>query len=334
MAIETYRIGAAQVYVPSRVNVTVPALTSLTTAMLTAVATTPDDLLNNSTSPTLDTTANYYVALVPLGEDRNVGGLTWAGGSTAIGPITVTDGQGIVVSIAATAMPANIDKAFAMGVMLRKNNGTYKLVDYAYIDTDNGFNYMVMSDADTQTGYSLATLMSTAYDSSYPELGDREAYGCTFTRYRTSGGVEVDINSDQVNLAPDDGTNFSLPTSRVAALRFSIMQNDMKQIVQATAGKYGSFRINGHTISVSNMSFASAIAAVTGNIPFKLVLPPDANKIRQIELFLACISTNAANVTLRWAKDGTTLVPFNVNPVNLDPLLQDVSTQIGYKFRT
>jgi hypothetical protein len=331
MSIKTFRIGAAQVYVPTRVNTAVP---DLTTVPILAAATTPDDLLNNSTSPTLDTSASYYVALAPLAEDRTYGGLTWTGASTGVGPITVTTGQAIGVTISASALPANLVYAYAMAMFLRKNNGQYKLVDYAYIDMDNGFEALISTDADAESGYDLSTLMSTAYSSSYPGLGIRKpGYGVTYTQYDTSGGVQVDIQGSGVQMSPDNGRDYTIPTGHISALRFSIMQNDMKQIVAATAGKFGTWNKSGKQYSQANMSFASAIAQITGNIPFKIKLPPDQNKVREIKLFLAMISLNSANVTLNWSRDNATLIPFEVNPNNQDALLNDVCTEVSYKYR-
>lgn len=337
MSIRTLRLGPAEVYIPQKVATLVPMLTALTTATLIVAATAPDEILNNSQSPTLDTSADYYVSIAPLGGDTTStgaqkAGLTLAGASTGMGPINVNDGEGIMVRIPANAIPADLDKAYAMGVFLRKNNGSYKLVDYAYIDVDNGFNYMVMTDADTLTGYDLSVLMATAVNTSYPELGGRRPTGVVYSKKRTSGGVTVNMETEGVDVAPDDGRNYNLPTSRISSLQFSIMENDMKEMVLANAGKYGAVQSGGATFSFSNMGYSSAVAQITGNIPFKLRFPPDANKVRQITLFLAMIGQNTGSTSMQWSKDSTTLVEFTVDPVNNDDLLSEVSTEIGYKY--
>ena len=330
MAIESFLLGPAQVYVPQRSTTVVTGLSGIR-CDISAVS--PTDILNNSTSANLDTTATYSVAVCPLGGDTTVGGLTLAGGTGAIGTVSVTSGQGIRVSIASTGLPANTDKAYAYGVFLKKNSGNYKLVDYAYVDVDNGFEYLIMSDADSQISYPLATLTAITYSSTYPELGDRSAKGVVFTRYRTSGGVTVNRETEDVPINPDDGGNYTLPTARTASLQFSILQNTLKQVVLANAGKFGLFTgLNGHTITVGNMSMQTAVAQVTGNLPFKLVLPPDANKVREIRLYLAMISTNKTGASERWSRDAATLLTFNVSPTNIDPLLADVSNEVSYKY--
>jgi hypothetical protein len=330
MAILSYLLGPAQVFLPQKVSTLVTGLSGI---LVTAAATTPSTVFNNSISSSLSTTATYTVAIAPIGNDINgVGGLTCAGGTAATGSITVSAGQGINVTMAANVFPANLNLAMFMGVFLNKNDAGYKLVDLAYIDATNGFNYTILHDADTTTSYTIAQITALTLDATAPELGARVCGGVTFTRYKTSGGVFVDRDVQEVTYKPDDGSNYPIPTTRTAAIRFSILANDMLQTVIANAGTYGAVPVNGHVVTTANMSMQTAVGQITGNLPLMLLMPPDANKVRAIRLYASTIQNNSQGSPEAWEKDNPTLLAFKMVSVSIDPLLTDINTEVVYKY--
>lgn len=335
MAITPYftRIGPCKVQLPVRLSTALPDLSTL---VFTASALASDDVKNNDINPVLDTTASYYLMLAPLGEDLSNGGLTISGASPVTGPITVTTGQGIRVNIAAANLPANLVKAYAMGVYLKKNTSDFALVDYYVIDRDgNDFNCMVNYEPlPSQARYPQAVLQSATEDVNYPELGDRDPVGCDFaTALRTSGGVQIERLADNVPVEPDNSSNYNQALGRGTRISFSLLANSVKNVVAANAGYYAKWTLGGRVIEQSNMSIQTAVSAVTGNVPVKLTFPPNEKGVSDTKLYLASIEQNQTPGTENWTKTATSLIPFVIDTVNLDPLLDGVHVEIGYNSR-
>lgn len=338
MSVNTYftRVGAAKVRFPVKLSSALPNLSGTATLTYTASATTPTDyLLNEGFSP-LSTTDNYYVCLVLLGEDKINGGVTYTQASPVSGPIAPTGNTpGILINVAAANLISGMTNAYAMGVMVRKNNSDYALAAYSIIDRNgNDYNFTLINEPlPSQTLYPIAALQTATADyTNYPELGSRVGYGCSFSPpFRTTGGVSIQRTVDTVQVNPDNSTAYPLATARGTTVTFSVLQNSMKNVVLANAGTYTLTAVNGsHRVETANMSLQTAVALTTGNVPVQIVYPPDAQKAVQISYLLASVTTNPVGTNERWAKDSTTPLNYSVSTTNVDPLFNDVSVELNY----
>lgn len=342
MSSQTYftRIGAAKVRLPVRLNTTLPNLSSLvfTASAINAAGSMLDAVVNDQNSA-LDSTASYYVTLVLLGEDRTNGGLTYSASSPVSGPITVSGtNPGILINIAAANFPSNMNKAYAMGVMLRKNSSDYALAAYGIIDTNgNDFNYTLnFEPLPSQTLYPIGTLNTATADyATYPELGSRVAYGVSFSpSLRTTGGVEVGRDVNAITVAPDNSTDYPQKAGSGTTIRFAVLSNTVKQIVLANSGNYAKVTTPGsHTVQTAAMSLQTAVSITTGNVPVQLLMPPDENRNVEVRYYLASVSVNPVGNSERWTKTATAPVQYNVVTANQDPLLNDVSVEISYTYK-
>lgn len=334
MAIQTYRIGVPKVFLPQRLSSDVGNKIAAVHALtFTASAATPTSLLLNDANPDLDTTASYYVTIAPVGEDKTNGGITFGATSPVTGPITVTAGQGILVNVANANYVSNMSSAMAMAVFLRKNSGNYQLQGYAYIDPSNDFNYMITSEPlATASSYTAALLQSTTADDA---IGSRVPYAITYAALTpTTGGVNVSRDVASVTVSPDNAPDYQLATARGTTITFGLLPNDIKQVVQANAGNYAKYSVSGgHIVETSNMSLATAVALITGNMPLKLVLPPDANRVQEIRLYMGTITQNQSSGAEPWSKTSTTPLQFTFANVLVDALLNDVQVEVCYKFK-
>ncbi len=338
MSISSYftKIGAAKVRFPVKLSSQLPNLSTLT---FTASATNPADYLLNEGFTALTAGNNYYVMTALLGDDRVNGGVTWSAGSPVSGPITVSGtNPGILLNVAASNYPSGMANAYAMAVFLAKNGSDFALAAYSIIDRNgNDYNYTLINEPLTsQTLYTSTQLQSPTADYvNALEIGSRAPFGCNFSPpFRTTGGVNVQRTVDTVNVNPDNSTAYPQATARGTTITFAVLQNSMKNIVLANAGTYASYTVNGgHVVSTSNMSLQTAVALTTGNIPIQLIYPPDENRVSQVSFYLASVTTNPIGSNERWSKDSTTPLNYSVSTTNLDPLFNDVSVELGYKFK-
>lgn len=326
-------LGPAQVYVPKKTNVQL-ASTVLSSLTYTASSKSCDDLLLNDINPPLEAGANYYVLLTALGEDRTNGGLTSTLPSPTSGPITIADAttDGIHVNISSANIPANVGNAFAMAVWLKKNSGDFQLQGYGYIDTSNGFNYLITCEPlTTAQTYTSARLYSAT--NAPDDLGDREPYTIEYLKLspKTSAGLTVARLNSQVGVSPDTGPDINFTTARGIALRFQLLANGVKEIVQGNAGKFAQYQHGGRTYKQSNMSLSTAAALLTGNLPFKVILPSDSQRVAVIRIYLNTVAqSQAANNEETWGRDTVATVNWDVNTVSFDAYLQDVDCEINY----
>lgn len=335
MATTSYftRIGACKIQSPIRISTALPDLSSL---VFTASALAYDAHERNDVNPKLDTTASYYVMLAPLGEDLTNGGLTYSAGSPVSGPITVSSTQGIRINIAAANLPANLIKAYAMGVFLKKNTSDFAIVDHFIIDRDgNDFNCMVTYEPlPSTTRYPQSVLQTGTANASYEDLGSRDPVGCDFSSaYRTSGGVEIERVVAQVNVTPDNSVDYNQVTSRGTRIRFNVLANTVKNLVKGNAGFYARWTIGTKIVEQSTMSLQTAVSSITGNVPIKVTFPPNEFGVSDTKYYLASVLENQTGGTEQWKKDTTTTIPFVIDTVNIDPLLDGTHSELSYNIR-
>lgn len=335
MTYKPFRLGTAKVFLPKKTNTQLTA-TAVASMAYTASAHTPTgDALNNDINPSLDTTAQYYVCMAPIGEDRTNGGITSTKPTAQSGPITVTAGQVILLNIPSSNYVSNMTGAFAMLVWMKKNSGNWKRQGYAYIDPDNDFNYFVCSEPLTSAqSYTTAQIYSTTNDPD--DLGDREPYCVDYVQLtpKTADGLQINRQPTNVGVSPDTGPDVNFVTSRGAALSFRLLANDMKSIVRANAGLFAQSTVSGgHTVSTKNMSLQTATALLTGNLPFKIIYPADSDRVSEVALFLNTVAQTQSASSEQWGRDNVAAVEWNINGVSFDTYLQDVHAEIGYRFK-
>lgn len=335
MTYKPFRLGTAKVYLPKKTNTQLSS-TIVASLAWTASSTTATDLIVNDANPPLETGANYYVCLAPLGEDRTNGGLTSTKPTPQQGPVTISDPltDGISLHIAASDYPTNMKNSFAMLIWMKKNSGDWKRQGYAYIDPDNDFNHMITSEPTAQAqSYTTSQIYATTND---PEdLGSRSPYTIDYVQLtpKTSEGLQIDRQPVGVTVSPDTSQDVQLTSARGASLRFRLLSNSMKDIVRGNAGLFAQFtaRVGGATISNSSMSLQSAVALLSGNLPFKIVYPIDSEKVSETKVFLNTIAQSQAASSEQWGRDNVAAVEWSINMISFDTYLQDVQTEISYR---
>jgi hypothetical protein len=333
MTYKPFRLGTAKVFLPKRTSTQLSA-TLVQSLTWTASAQTAGDIVQKTANPSLEAGAQYYVTIAPLGEDRTNGGLTCTKPAPMSGPISITDPltQTITLAVAASSFPTNMENAFAMTVWMKKGSGNWKRQGYGYIDGENGFNYSIDCEPMTSAqGYTESQLYSITNDDE--DLGDRSPYTVEYVQLtpKTAEGLQIDRNPTLVTVSPDTSQDAQLKSASGAALRFRLLSNSMKDIVNANGGTYSSFtsRLDGSTIKQSQMSLQTAVAQLTGNLPFKVVYPIDSSKVAETKIFLNCVAEPQTSSSEQWGRDNVMAVEYTINGIAFDTYLQDVHAEVG-----
>lgn len=330
MPSESFRIGVAGVSLSVNDSTALP---SLVTLAVSASAVTPDDLLLNDVNQSLLTSTNYQVIVGLIGRDTTNGGYTVGYCSPGTGVLTVTSGQAILIKVANAAWPANYNKAICAAIFIKEGTSDFKLSEFAYIDTSVDFKHLVKARPITGVSEFTSTLLqSTTVDT---VLGSRAPLGVTYrTLSPTIGGVTVTRDVASVTVSPDTSTDFTITTARTASIAFQLLPNAIKDVIAGNAGVYAAYTDGGLNIKEAQMSLNTAKALVTGNKPFKLVLPPDALGVSEVRLYLGLLTQNQQGNTETWSRDNTTPIGYNYSTASLDKLTQNVHTEIVYSVGT
>lgn len=328
MPARTFRIGAARVLLS--VDDSTTSVPSLATLTFSASAVTPTDLILNDVKGSLDTTATYQVIVALVGKDLSNKGYTIGVSSPSSGSLSITTGQGILVSVTNVNWPANFNKAICAAIFLKKNNGDFQLAEFAYIDPSNDFKHMIVAEPLlTAPSFTSTLLQSSTTDDT---LGDRAPKGVTYVSLApTTGGIQVNRRVDTVTVSPDNSADFQIATTRSTEITFQLLPNDVKDIIRASAGNYAKYTSGGRTIEEAQMSLQTAVALVTGNNPIKLLLPPDKNGKQEIRLYLGTIRQNQTAWTEPWTKTAVTPPSFTFSTVAQDALVIDEHIEIVFK---
>lgn len=327
MPSKSFRTGVPTVQIPVESSTALPSLSSLT---FTASAVTPTDSSLNDVRGALDASVSYQVSIGLLGRDATTGGYTVGVCSPSSGALSISAGQGIQISVQNEDWPSGVEEAFAVAVWLKSGAGNFALCQYAYMDPDVDFVTTVMARPTSQSLRKSITLLQSS--SADDDLGDRSALGYTFrTPTPTSGGVQIARDVSTVSFTPDTASDFQGTTTRTASISFELLQNDLKDIVDANAGTYVKYTFEGTTYEESQMSLFSAAAKLTGNKPLKLVMPQDNNGYQEIRLYLGQLTQNQESNNESWTKDNQTTVSYSYSPAPLDTMVQGVNTEVTYK---
>ncbi len=327
MSSRTFRAGVAAVQIPLDSSTALPSLQTLTFSACGAAYTTFD---NNDVKSNLDTSATYQVILGLIGRDLTNGGYTIGYCSPSSGNLTISSGQGILISVVNSDWPANIGKGVAVAVFLKTGSGDFKLAEYAYLDADVDFKHMVVAKPHTAAiTKSSAILRSTTADT---ELGDRAPYGYDWrTLSPTSGGVKITRNVDSVEFRPDTAQNFNGKTTSTAAISFELMSNDIRDVVAGNSGNYVKFSSGGTSYESAQLSLYSAAVKFLGNRPLRLVMPTNQQGFAETRLYLGQNLQNQEGNEENWVKDDQITVAYSYSPAPFDTLLDNMHTEIHYR---
>lgn len=339
MSTRSVRIGPSRVYFPISTSSVVAGFSGGPTLTWAASTISVTDVLVNSENPKLDETAQYYFIIAPLGEDKVYGGYTIGAGSPVSGPVTVSNNltQGICLQIAASNFTSNLTMAGGMMIFMRKNSSNYIPHSVAYIDPDgNDFSVTIVNEPiPGAVSYTAAQIQTSVVDATGP-FGSRVPYGYQYVALSpTTGGVTVNFDANQVPVSPDTGPDYNAVAGRGFSFTFNLLANAIKNVIQANAGNYVKYTLPGSTkvVEMANMANQTAIALLAGNKPWKMVMPPDANRVSEVQVFYATITQNQSANTMAWTKTATTPVSFNVQTINVDTLLDDISAVASYSIK-
>lgn len=328
MSLRNIRLGPSSVSIPLDSSTAVPNCSSLT---FTASGTTLDDSLLNDVESALDATATYQVIVALMGRDVTNKGYTISVSSLSSGSLSITAGQGILVSVTNANWPAGFDKAACAAVFLKKNSGNFQLSGLAYVDPSNDFKHMVVSEPlITVPSYTQAQLRT--YTTESEGLGDRNPLGYTFSALKpTTGGVTIAREASTVTVAPDDSADYPIATTRSTSVSFQLLANDIKDVVRAWAGNYAKYTSGGVVYDEAQMSLLTAQAVLKGNIPLKVVMPANSSGKQETRLYLASVLQNQTAWSEAWTKSATTPVSFTFSTIGVDSILIDQSVEVIYR---
>lgn len=326
MPSNSFRIGACQCSLSVNDATALPSLVSLS---LSASAVTPSDLLLNDVTTPLLAATNYQVIVGLVGRDVVNGGYTVGYCSPGTGVLTVTAGQGILIKIANANWPTSYNKAICAAIFLKEGTGSFQLAEFAYIDTAVDFKHMIVARPLLGGNAFDATLLqSTTVDA---VLGSRAPLGVTYrTLTPTTGGVTVTRETASVTVSPDTSTDFQITTARTASISFQLLPNAIKDVVAGNAGNYTAYTDGGLNMKEAQMSLNTAKALITGNKPFKLIMPPDSLGVQEVRLYLGQLTQNQSGNTETWSRDNTTPIGYTFANASLDALCQNVPTEVIY----
>lgn len=341
MSTRSIRIGAAKAYFPLSTTSAVAGFSGASpTLTWTASSVLALDTLVNGENPVLDTTAQYYFIIAPLGEDKLNGGYTIGSGSPIVGPLTV-DGStttGFCLQILAANFTTNLNKAGGVLIFMRKNSSDYIPHSIAVVDVNgNDFSTLIVNEPTPgAVGYTAAQLQTAVADTTMP-FGSRAPYGYQWVLLSPStGGIDVSFDVNQVPVSPDNSPDYTAVAGRGCSFSLKLLANAVKDIIRANAGNYAKFTLPGSTkiVEVATMANQTAISLISGNKPWKLLLPPDANRVSEVQVFYAATTQNQTGGNMLWSKSQTTPVDISVQNINVDTLLDDICAVSSYSIRT
>lgn len=322
------RIGVQRIGITSNAGITVPSLQTLT---FTACAITPTVVTYNDADNPLSSSDTYQVVLALLGMDLVNKGYTVARSSPSSGNLVVTTGQVIEVQVPVANWPANYQYAAGVAVFIKVNSADFQLADIGYIDTNQTtFSFIIKTKPLTsKETVALSVLQSTTV-SNY--LGSRVPDGITESLFdETSGGVTIERARKAATISPDHTDDYPAGTTSSATIRFSLLVNEMLNIISAQTGNYVTYTSGGKTYKQGHMSLATAVANFVGNRRIKLFMPRSADGTQEIVLYYGNLTTNQEGGTETWSRDNPTTLPYVFVAATQDRLLADTHTEVRYQ---
>lgn len=283
--------------------------------------------LNNDRRSPLENNAQYQflIALRGIDDQRKGYTETHASQGTGIASVTNSSTQGILITVAASAWPANSSYATAVDVWMKKGSGNYYLHSIVPIDTSNTWQTMIFTEVNTTTavGQTLAQLQSSTANNT---LGSRDAIGVTMEQVGTTqDGVAIEDTADTIQYRPDQSTNYNLVITRGMTVTFTILENGIDQQVKSRAGELGVWTDGGVNYKQANTIFQASGAVTTGNAPLKIVFPPDPETGAAEEMWMFCTVTQIqTGGSMNYNKTEPVVTQYIYETINNDSLLQQV----------
>ena len=326
----SFRVGVSTVSISQPTGTLIGSASSVG---FTAAATTPTSLIINDVKSALSSVSTQVI-LAFVGQDTVNGGYTVTQSTSACGAVTPTAGQGILVNIPVANLSSvtNIGNCPAVAVFIKQGAANYVLAEFAYLAGSSDFNHMIMANPlqSAPSGFTAAQLTNATATT---VLGSRFAGGWTFTSLSpTTGGVTVNREVATVNISPDTAGDFNVATTRTASIEFSLLPNDVINVVQGNAGNYTQYTAsNGNVIQEAQMSLFTAAALILGNNPMTMLMPPDSNGIQEVRLYLGQLLQNQTANTEAWVKTATTPIKYTFSAAPIDSLINSNHTEVIYK---
>lgn len=324
---------APSIYVPQiflgDVDVTAGALPGLNTLAFSASAVTPTTFVQNEVRTDLSAGASYQVAIGLWGYDQTNQGWTIGPISPGSGIVVPTAGQVIRVIVPNANWPANTFNTKVAAIFLKKGAGNFQLCDLAYIDPSNDFNFYI--GAEPFTGTPTRTWAFLANASGDSTFGSMNPYAMKETAVGvTSGGVTYNNTVSTVSVSPDDSPDYNIVTSRGSNLTFSSLQNEVVDIIRATAGIFvKADGDNGSSIQVSQSVLLTSSAVLKGNKHI-IVNEQNSDGSPVTRIYLGNLTTSQSEQTLNRTKNAVALVQFNLQTASIDTLTRGMDTVITY----
>lgn len=329
MALQPQTIGVPFVFLSTDNSVAVP---NLTTLVFDCSAVTPTDLLVSDIRSPLALTTNYQVMITLMGRDGVNKGYTQGQASPGSGILQVTAGQGIKVHVANANWPVGFDSAVCAVLYLKKgSSANWAQADFAFIDVNNDFNFLISSDAAPSAPvFAQSLLQSVTTDAS---LGSRLPLGIAYAQLGpTTGGVTINRDVTTVTVPPDNAPDYQVSTARAAGLQFQTLPNGIKDVIRAIGGNYSQFTGDlASTITLGNLTSITAQALFRGNRSIKLTMPVDASGQSEIKVFLGNLTTTQAAVPESRTKTAVAPIQYNLSTAPQDSLLNGMASEISYK---
>lgn len=330
MSSQAFRLGVPTVEISSPNGFTVPSLHSVTPT-ITALTNTQFTYLNNDVRQQLPA-GDYNVLVGFVGQDLVNGGYTVAN-TTSVpeSAVTVASGGAINVNIAAGDLPTHFDSSsFAMLFINPAASSLYYPCDLAYVDPSGvDFNFLITNLPMPGVVGFTSTLLDSATTNSI--LGSRSPGGVSYAPMPTTGGVDIVRDVVNIPIAPDISANINVASVRSPSVRFQALANDMETFVNAVAGIYKAWTVNGYVYKQASMSLATALGIVRNNATLKLIMPPNNNGQFETRLYAGLLTFNQIQITEAWRKDAYTPVQFQFDTAIIDKLLINQHAEIVYE---
>jgi hypothetical protein len=317
------RIGVCQVFLGSNTGVSLPSMSGITP---TSAAVSPAASLNNSTRTPVSGSYTFVVCL--LGFDPTYGGYTLSQCSSA-GSRTVSAGQGVSLTIPASSLPSGYQNAVAMAIFMGLSGSRYQLWEYAYIPpTGQDFNHCLLANPYTSSMIVPGSILSTPTASTQTGSMSPTAVAWQLAGI-TTGGVDIDRRPETVPISPACYPDYEIIDSRNTTVSFSLLQNDIVNVVQANSGVYVQYAGTNGTIRISHLSPFIAFNSLLAAGPIQLVMPINQRGTSETRTYLGLINRSAGPE--KWSKTQATPINFILSPAPNDYLLIGTDTEISYQ---
>lgn len=307
-------------------TVTTPSLSAATIAY-SIVTPNANTYRKNSTMPKLSGTYKVIVALMGLDDVNRGYGI--AESSALSATQTVAAGQGILVNIA--TLPANMAGAVVATIWLQKGSADPKMAAFGFIDPGTQFSCLLMNEPwATAPSAPTAVLIDDAQTNRL--LLNRTPKNATYGDYlETTRGVSFNKKTTKIQVAPDSGADYTVTTVRSTDLAFAVMSNDLGSLAQVEAGDTWTFIDSDSTVVDQSQFDLVAIAnTIQGNMPLKVVMPPDDRGTVIYELHLGNVQVNTSDFSIKMLKNEPFAIDVLQEAAPLDALTRSMMNGIRW----